>query len=181
MLDEVYSDTTASLNKAHDAFKRELQKIRTGRANLAILDGIKVDYYGAPTPLNQVAALNIADPRLITVKPWDKTMLPAIEKAIVGANIGITPGNDGELVRLPIPPLTGEVRKNLVKDLKKKAEDARIVVRNIRRDANELAKEAASGEDEEARALKHIQKLIDDAIARVDADTASKEKEIMEV
>jgi len=181
MLDEVYTDTTASLQKAHDAFKRELLKIRTGRANLAILDGIKVDYYGAPTPLNQVAALNIADPRLITVKPWDKTMLPAIEKAIVGANIGITPGNDGELVRLPIPPLTGEVRKNLVKELKKKAEDARVVVRNLRRDANELAKEAAASEDEEARALKHIQKLVDDAVARIDTDTATKEKEIMEV
>ena len=181
MLDEVYSDTTASLQKAHEAFKRELQKIRTGRANLAILDGIKVDYYGAPTPLNQVAALNIADPRLITVKPWDKTMLPAIEKAIVGSNIGITPGNDGELVRLPIPPLTGEVRKNLVKDLKKRSEDARVVVRNVRRDANELAKGAAASEDEEARALKHIQKLIDDAIARIDADSAAKEKEIMEV
>jgi ribosome recycling factor len=181
MLDEVYSDTTASLQKAHDAFKRELLKIRTGRANLAILDGIKVDYYGAPTPLNQVAALNIADPRLITVKPWDKTMLPAIEKAIVGANIGITPGNDGEVVRLPIPPLTGEVRKNLVKELKKKAEDARVIVRNLRRDANELAKEAAASEDEEARALKHIQKLVDDAVARIDHDTAAKEKEIMEV
>lgn len=181
MLDEVYKDTSASLQKAHEAFKRELQKIRTGRANLAILDGIKVDYYGAPTPLNQVAALNIADPRLITVKPWDKTMLPAIEKAIVGANIGITPGNDGELVRLPIPPLTGEVRKNLVKELKKKAEDARVVVRNLRRDANELAKEAAASEDDEARALKHIQKLVDEAVARIDTDTAAKEKEIMEV
>jgi len=181
MLDEIYTDTKASLQKAHDSFKRDLLKIRTGRANLAILDGIKVDYYGSPTPLNQVAALNIADPRLITVKPWDKTMLPAIEKAIVGSNIGITPGNDGELVRLPIPPLTGEVRKNLVKELKKKAEDARVVVRNIRRDANELSKEAAESEDDESRALKQIQKFVDEAIARIDADTATKEKEIMEV
>lgn len=181
MLDEIFADTKSSLQKAHESFKRELSKIRTGRANLAILDGIKVEYYGSPTPLNQVAALNIADPRLITVKPWDKTLLTAVEKALVGANIGITPSNDGELVRLPIPPLTGEVRKNLVKELKKKAEDARVVVRNLRRDANELIKAAGVGEDEEARGLKTVQKLIDDAIAKVDADTAAKEKEIMEV
>jgi ribosome recycling factor len=181
MLDEIYADTKSSLQKAHDAFKRDLQKIRTGRANLAVLDGIKVDYYGAPTPLNQVAALNIADPRLITVKPWDKGLLVAIEKAIVGGNIGITPSNDGELVRLPIPPLTGEVRKNLVKELKKKAEDARVVVRNVRRDANELVKQAEVSEDDETRALKQIQKFVDDAIAKIDTDTAAKEKEIMEV
>ncbi len=181
MLDEIYEDTKTSLQKAHESFKRELSKIRTGRANLAIVDGIKVEYYGAPTPLNQVAALNIADPRLITIKPWDKTLLTAVEKAIVAANIGITPSNDGELVRLPIPPLTGEVRKNLVKELKKKTEDARVVVRNVRRDANDLVKGADVGEDEEARALKHIQKMIDDAIAKVDADAAAKEKEIMEV
>jgi ribosome recycling factor len=181
MLDEIYNDTKTSLQKAHDAFKRDLQKIRTGRANLAVLDGIKVDYYGAPTPLNQVAALNIADPRLITVKPWDKSLLTAIEKAIVGGNIGITPSNDGELVRLPIPPLTGEVRKNLVKELKKKAEDARVVVRNVRRDANEFVKQAEVSEDDETRALKQIQKFVDDAIARIDTDTAAKEKEIMEV
>lgn len=181
MLEEIYADTKSSLQKAHEAFKRDLTKIRTGRANLALIDGIKVEYYGAPTPLNQVAALNIADPRLITVKPWDKTLLTAVEKALVAANIGITPSNDGELVRLPIPPLTGEVRKNLVKELKKKSEDARIVVRNVRRDANELVKEAKVGEDEETRALKAIQKFVDEAIAKIDADAATKEKEIMEV
>ncbi len=181
MLEEIYADTKSSLQKAHEAFKRDLTKIRTGRANLALIDGIKVEYYGAPTPLNQVAALNIADPRLITVKPWDKTLLTAVEKALVAANIGITPSNDGELVRLPIPPLTGEVRKNLVKELKKKTEDARVVVRNVRRDSNELVKEAKVGEDEETRALKAIQKYVDDAIAKIDADAAAKEKEIMEV
>jgi ribosome recycling factor len=181
MLDEIYEDTKSSLNKAHDAFKRELSKLRTGRANLTVLDGIKVEYYGAPTPLNQVAALNIADPRLITVKPWDKPLLTAVEKSIVAANIGITPSNDGEIVRLPIPPLTGEVRKNLVKDLKKKTEDARVVVRQVRKDSNDLVKSTGVGEDEEARALKHIQKMIDDAIAKVDADADAKEKEIMEV
>jgi len=181
MLDEIYEDTKTNLQKAHESFKRDLTKIRTGRANLAIVDGIKVEYYGAPTPLNQVAALNIADPRLITVKPWDKTLLTAVEKALVAANIGITPSNDGELVRLPIPPLTGEVRKNLVKDLKKKAEDARVVVRTVRRDSNELVKAAGVGEDDEARALKMIQKLVDEAVAKIDADAIAKEKEIMEV
>ena len=181
MLEEIFTDTKSSLQKAHESFKRELTKIRTGRANLAIVDGIKVEYYGAPTPLNQVAALNIADPRLITIKPWDKTLLTAVEKALVAANIGITPSNDGELVRLPSPPLTGEVRKNLVKELKKKSEDARVVVRNLRRDANELVKEAGVGEDEEARALKTIQKHVDEAIAKIDSDAAAKEKEIMEV
>jgi len=181
MLDEIYTDTKNSLQKAHEAFKRELSKIRTGRANLAVVDGIRVEYYGTPTPLNQVAALNIADPRLITIKPWDKSLLGAIEKAIVGGNIGITPSNDGELVRLPIPPLTGEVRKNLVKELKKKAEDARVIVRNLRRDANEMVKAAEVSEDDETRALKQIQKYVDDAIAKIDADTNAKEKEIMEV
>ncbi|MBL8788030.1 MAG: ribosome recycling factor [Deltaproteobacteria bacterium] len=181
MLEEIYTDTKNSLQKAHEAFKRELTKIRTGRANLAVVDGIRVEYYGTPTPLNQVAALNIADPRLITIKPWDKSLLGAIEKAIVGGNIGITPSNDGELVRLPIPPLTGEVRKNLVKELKKKAEDARVIVRNLRRDANEMVKAAEVSEDDETRALKQIQKYVDDAVAKIDADTNAKEKEIMEV
>lgn len=181
MLDEIIQDTKDSLSKVKDAFKRELTRLRTGRANLALLDGIRVEYYGAMTPLNQVAALNIADPRLITVKPWDKSLLVAIEKAIVGSNIGITPGNDGEIIRLPIPPLTGEVRKNLVKELKKKTEDARIAARNVRRDSNQLLKEAELSEDEEARALKQVQKLLDDAVADIESDADAKEKEIMEV
>jgi ribosome recycling factor len=181
MLDEIIQDTKDSLGKVKDAFKRELTRLRTGRANLALLDGIRVEYYGAMTPLNQVAALNIADPRLITVKPWDKSLLVAIEKAIVGSNIGITPGNDGEIIRLPIPPLTGEVRKNLVKELKKKTEDARIAARNVRRDSNQLLKEAELSEDEEARALKQVQKMLDDAIADIESDADAKEKEIMEV
>lgn len=181
MLDEIIQDTKDSLGKVKEAFKRELTRLRTGRANLALLDGIRVEYYGAMTPLNQVAALNIADPRLITVKPWDKSLLVAIEKAIVGSNIGITPGNDGEIIRLPIPPLTGEVRKNLVKELKKKTEDARIAARNVRRDSNQLLKEAELSEDEEARALKQVQKLLDDAVADIEGDADAKEKEIMEV
>lgn len=181
MIDTIVNDTKAALAKAHEAFRRELQKLRTGRANLAMLDGVRVEYYGSPTPLNQVAALNIADPRLITIKPWDKTLLTAIEKSIVAANLGITPSSDGELVRLPIPPLTGEVRKNLVKDLKKKTEDGRVAVRTVRRDANQAVKDAGLSEDDEARALKQLQKLIDDEIAKIDHEAADKEKEIMEV
>ncbi|MCC6621750.1 MAG: ribosome recycling factor [Deltaproteobacteria bacterium] len=181
MIDTIVNDTKAALTKAHDAFRRELQKLRTGRANLAMLDGVRVEYYGSPTPLSQVAALNIADPRLITIKPWDKSLLTAIEKSIVAANLGITPSSDGELVRLPIPPLTGEVRKNLVKDLKKKTEDARVAARNIRRDANQSVKDAELSEDEETRALKQVQKIVDDAIAKIDHDANDKEKEIMEV
>lgn len=181
MLDTITNDTKAALAKAHEAFRRELQKLRTGRANLAMLDGVRVEYYGSPTPLNQVAALNVADPRLITIKPWDKTLLTAIEKSIVAANLGITPSSDGELVRLPIPPLTGEVRKNLVKDLKKKTEDARVAARNVRRDANQAVKDAELSEDEETRALKSVQKLVDDAITKIDHEANDKEKEIMEV
>ena len=181
MIDTIVNDTKAALALAHEAFRRELQKLRTGRANLAMLDGVRVEYYGSPTPLSQVAALNIADPRLITIKPWDKSLLTAIEKSIVAANLGITPSSDGELVRLPIPPLTGEVRKNLVKDLKKKTEDGRVAVRTVRRDANQAVKDADLSEDDEARALKQLQKLIDDEISKIDHEAADKEKEIMEV
>lgn len=181
MLDTITNDTKAALAKAHDAFKRDLTKIRTGRANLAMLDGVRVEYYGSPTPLSQVAALNVADPRLITIKPWDKSLLVAIEKSIVAANLGITPSSDGELIRLPIPPLTGEVRKNLVKDLKKKTEDAKVAIRTVRQNTNKAVKDAELSEDEETRALKSMQKLVDDAIAKVDQDATEKEKEIMEV
>jgi ribosome recycling factor len=181
MTDKILADTKAQLAKVHEAFKRDLTKIRTGRANLAMLDGVRVDYYGAPTPLSQVAALNVADPRLITIKPWDRTLLAAIEKSVVAANIGITPSSDGEQLRLPIPPLTGEVRKNLVKELKKKTEDARVATRNVRRDVNTAVKHAELSEDDETRLLKQVQKLVDDGIAKLDADAANKEKEIMEV
>ena len=115
MLDEIIEDATDSMAKGFEAFGRELIKLRTGRANLQMLDGIRVEYYGTPTPLNQVAALNVPDPRLITIKPWDKSLLTQIEKSIVASNLGLTPNNDGEIIRLPIPPLTGERRTDLVK------------------------------------------------------------------
>ena len=181
MLDEIYEETRSAMAKVLDAFERELTKLRTGRANLTMLDGIRVEYYGAQTPLNQVAALNVADPRLITIKPWDKTLLTPIEKALVGSNLGITPSNDGEIIRLPIPPLTGELRQKLVKQLKKQTEDARVGARSVRRDSNELVKAAEVTEDDEHRALAKIQVMTDDFIKKLEGEADKKEKEIMEV
>ncbi|TNF28993.1 MAG: ribosome recycling factor [Deltaproteobacteria bacterium] len=182
MLDEIYADTRSSMAKVIEAFKRDLSKLRTGRASLTMLDGIRVEYYGAQTPLNQVAALNVADPRLITIKPWDKTLLTAIEKAIVSSNLGITPSNDGEIIRLPIPPLTGELRQKLVKQLKKQTEDARIAARNARRDANDLIKaDDDLTEDDQHRGLKDIQVILDDCVKELEAEADKKEKEIMEI
>ena len=182
MLDEIVADAEESMGKAVDAFNRDLAKLRTGRANLQMLDGIRVEYYGTPSPLNQVASLNIPDPRLITIKPWDKTLLTAVEKAIVSSNLGLTPNNDGELIRLPIPPLTGERRQDLVKQLKRQAEDSRIAVRNARRDANAMIKDLeGESEDAQHRTLKDIQDLTDKVIKRIDGIMATKEEEIMEV
>ena len=182
MLDEIKDDALESMNKAIASFERDLTKLRTGRANLQMLDGIRVEYYGTPSPLNQVAALNIPDPRLITIKPWDKTLLTAIEKALVSSNLGLTPNNDGEIIRLPIPPLTGERRKDLVKQLKRQTEDARVVVRNARRDANALLKDVEGvGEDDVHRALKEVQDLTDSKIKEVDGVSAAKETEILDV
>ena len=182
MLDEILEEATDSMDKAFEVFGRELTKLRTGRANLQMLDGIRVEYYGTPTPLNQVAALNVPDPRLITIKPWDKSLLTQVEKSIVGSNLGLTPNNDGEIIRLPIPPLTGERRTDLVKQLKRMTEDARVVCRTVRRDANSLIKDVDGvSEDDQHRALKDVQDVTDAAIARVDAESAKKEEEIMEV
>jgi ribosome recycling factor len=182
MIDDIVRDSRESMEKAVKGFERDLTKIRTGRASLAMLDGIRVEYYGTPTPLNQVAALNVADPRLITIKPWDKSLITDIEKAIVASNLGITPASDGELIRLPIPPLTGERRKDLVKVLKKQTEEARVVVRNLRRDANALLKELDGiPEDAQHRALKECQDLTDRTVERVDKLSEAKEKDIMEV
>ncbi|MGM0575512.1 MAG: ribosome recycling factor [Myxococcota bacterium] len=182
MLDEIKQDAQSSMDKAIEAFRRELTKLRTGRANLQMLDGIRVEYYGTPTPLNQVAALNIPDPRLITIKPWDKSLLTEIEKAIVSSNLGLTPNNDGEIIRLPIPPLTGERRQELVRQLKKLAEDARVSVRSVRRDANAMVKDVDNvSEDDQHRTLKEIQDVTDQKVAVIDKDAEKKEREIMEV
>jgi ribosome recycling factor len=186
MVDDVLKDLQGNLDKATDALKRDLAKVRTGRANLALLDGIKVEYYGTMTPLNQVAALNVPDPRLITIKPWEKSMCGEIEKAIrQRAELGLNPGSDGELVRVPIPPLTQERRKELVKHIKKIGEEAKVAMRNHRREANEMLKDFEKDgeitEDDCTKGLKRVQEATDRGIARVDEILAKKEAEVMEV
>lgn len=185
MVDDVLNDAEADMNKAIDRFKSELAKVRTGRANLSLLDNVKIDYYGTPTPLNQVASLNVADARLITIKPWEKNVLPLIEKAIRSSDLGLNPVTDAELVRLPIPPLTQERRKDLAKVIKKMTEEARIAVRSGRRDANDMLKEAEKekelSEDESKAGQKRIQELTDKYVSVVDDIGAKKEAEILEV
>lgn len=176
---------TEKMNTTIEVFKKDLSSIRTGRASLALLEGITVDYYGTPTPLNQVATLGVPDPRQITIQPWDTKIIPDIEKAILKSNLGITPTNDGKIIRLNIPPLTEERRKELVKVAKKKAEDARIAVRNIRRDINEEIKKAEKekllSEDNAKKLHEEIQKITDSFIVKIDDILHNKEKEIMEV
>ena len=180
-LGEIFELAEDAMDKAMESFIKDLSRLRTGRANLQLLDGIRIEYYGSATPLNQVAALNVADARMITIKPWDKGMLIEIEKAIVSSNLGLTPSNDGELIRLPIPPLTGERRQDLVKQLGRLTEDARVKVRNARRDANGMIKELDGvSEDEQHRSLKQMQDQTDGSIAKLEAEAAKKEAEIME-
>jgi ribosome recycling factor len=186
MVDDVLSDLQGGFDKSIEAFRRELSKVRTGRANLSLLDGIKVEYYGTMTPLNQVAALNVPDARLITIKPWEKNLIPVIERAIQAqSDLGLNPTSDGEIVRLPIPALTQERRKDLVKVVKKMGEEAKVAVRNGRREANETLKEfAASGDisdDDSQKGLKKVQELTDRYVTTIDELMGKKEKEIMEV
>jgi ribosome recycling factor len=185
MVNDVVKSLQGDLDKGLEGFKRELAKVRTGRANLSILDGVRVDYYGTPTPLNQVASLNVADARLITVKPWERSLIPEIEKAIRAGQLGLNPQSDGELVRLPMPALTQERRQELVKVVKKMAEDARVVLRGARRDANEMLKELLKDgsitEDDERRGLKTVQETTDKAVSKVDETLGKKEAEILEV
>lgn len=185
MVNDVIKDLQLSIEKALESYKRDLTKVRTGRANAAILDGVRVDYYGTPTPLNQVGSVNVPDPRLITVKPWEKNLIPEIEKAIRSAQLGLNPSSDGEIVRVPMPALTEERRKDLVKVVKKMTEDGKIALRNARRDANEtlkeLLKEKQITEDEEKAGLKRVQETTDAGVAKVDDLLGKKEKEIMEV
>ncbi|HTR53057.1 MAG TPA: ribosome recycling factor [Kofleriaceae bacterium] len=185
MINDITSDAENGMKKAVDSFKRDLQKIRTGRANTSMLDGIKVDYYGTPTPVNQVATVQVVDARLITVKPWEKNMIPVIDKAIRASDLGINPVADSELVRLPIPPLTQERRKELAKVVGKQTEEARVAVRSARRDAMEMIKDAEKekqvSEDERKKGEKTVQDLTDRYIAQVEDIAKAKEKEIMEL
>jgi len=185
VVDEVINDLKGRIEKTIEDLRREFGRVRTGRANLAILDGIKVDYYGAATPLNGVANMTVADPRLIIVRPWDKKMLPAIEKGIREANIGINPMNDGDIIRLPVPQLTEERRREIVKGCKTKGEDHKIAIRNERREANEMLKEYEKDkqitEDDLKKGTERVQKEVDAGCAKVDEVVSKKEKEVMEV
>ena len=173
------------MEKAISDLQHEMAHIRTGRASLGILDHIRVDYYGTPTPLNQVANLHVPEPALITVQPWDVSQIGPIEKAIRTSDLGLNPSNDGKMIRLPIPPLTEERRKDLVKKLHGVAEHHRVSVRNIRRDGNEsvkkLLKDKKVTEDDDKRAHEEIQKLTDAYMAKIDQASKTKEKEIMEI
>lgn len=185
MVNDIVKDLEGGIAKAHESLKRELAKVRTGRANLALLDGVRVDYYGTPTPLNQVASLSTPDARLIVIKPWEKKLIPAIEEAIRKGELGVNPSSDGEVVRIPIPALTEERRRELTKVVKRMGEDARVAIRNQRRDANEMLKEYMSSgditEDEHQKGQKQVQAVIDKGIEKVDELVAKKESEIMEV
>jgi len=185
MINDITSDAEEGMKKAIEAFKRDLTKIRTGRASTSLLDGVKVEYYGTPTPLNQVSTLQVVDARLITIKPWEKNLIGAIEKAIRASDLGLNPVSDSELVRLPIPALTQERRKDLAKQVKKMSEEARVAVRAARRDGNDLIKDAEKDgditEDERKSGEKQIQDLTDKYVANVDDLATAKEKEIMEL
>jgi len=185
MVNDILKELEASIVKAQDSLKRELAKVRTGRANLAILDGVRVDYYGTPTPLNQVASVSTPDARLIVIKPWEKKLIPAIEESIRKAELGVNPNSDGEVVRIPIPSLTEERRRELTKVVKRMGEEARVAIRNQRRDANEMLKEYMSSgeitEDDHLQGGKKVQAAIDKGIEKVDELVSKKESEIMEV
>src|SRR5580700_173730 len=182
---EVEVNLSTRMEKAVADLQHEMASIRTGRASLGILDHIRVDYYGTPTPLNQLANLHVPEPSLITIQPWDVSQIGPIEKAIRSSDLGLNPGNDGKLIRLPIPPLTEERRKELVKRLHAVAEHHRVSVRGVRRDGNEavkkLAKDKKISEDDEKRALDEIQKLTDAYMQKLDSAAKTKEKDILEI
>ncbi|GAB4260889.1 MAG: ribosome recycling factor [Deferrisomatales bacterium] len=181
----VLEQAKENMEKALEALQRNFGRVRTGRASLSLLDGVRVEYYGTPTPLNQVASLSIPEPRLIAIQPWDKSLIPAIEKAIFQSEMDLNPTNDGNIIRIPIPKLTEERRKELVKVVKGMTEDARVAVRNARRDANaqldKLVKDKALSEDDVRRRKDEIQKLTDQYVARADELLEKKEAEILEV
>ncbi|MBQ8793283.1 MAG: ribosome recycling factor [Clostridia bacterium] len=184
-MNELIKNTEEKMNKSIDALEREYKSIRAGRANAAVLDRVNVDYYGVPTPVQQMAAISVPEPRTLLITPWDKSTLKDIEKAILTSEIGINPQNDGTCIRLNFPPLTEERRKDIVKDIRKKGEDAKVAVRNQRRDALDklkaLKKNNAITEDDEANGEKKIQNLTDKFCKEIDELAGIKEKEIMEI
>lgn len=184
-MEEIKNTSSDKMQKSFESLLHQYSKVRTGRASASVLDDIRINYYGQPTPVKQLCNISIPEPRTIVIQPWDKTTLADIEKAILAANLGITPENDGNVIRLPFQPLTEDKRKDIVKSLKKMAEEARVAVRNIRRDANDqlkkMEKAGEISEDEEKKQLKDVQDITDEWINKIDEVEKSKEKEIPEV
>jgi ribosome recycling factor len=185
MIDDLIQDATRRMDRSVESTQGEFNTVRTGRASAALLDRIQVDYYGQPTPLKQLATINVPEPRMLTIQPFDPSSIKGIEKSIQESDLGLTPSNDGKLIRLPIPQLTEERRKELVKVVRHIAEEGRVAVRNVRRDLmhhlKELVREGEVGDDEERRAETQAQKLTDDHVAKIDDLLKHKEAEIMEV
>ena len=181
----VYADIEKKMKTSLETFRKDLSSIRTGRASLALLDGISVQYYGVPTPLNQVATLSVPESRLMTIQPWDSSVIGEVEKAILKSDLGLTPSSDGRVIKIPIPPLTEERRKQLVRLVKKLGEDCKVAIRNVRREGNEdmksLEKDKKISEDELRRAQDQVQKLTDRYIAMSEQVLAQKAKEVMEI
>jgi ribosome recycling factor len=185
MINDVQKDLASSIAKAHEALKRELAKLRAGRANPNLLDGVRVDFYGTPTPLAQMSHINVPEPRMLTVKPWDKTQIKAVEKAIREADLGLNPSVDGDIIRVPLPPLTEERRKEFVKLAKKYGEESKVTIRKARHDALDLLTQLDEGgeasADEVDRGKKKTEETVAEGVKQVDVMIAHKEKDILEV
>lgn len=185
MIEDIKKDAETRMGKSIESLKSELTKLRTGRAHTSLLDHITVDYYGNETPLNQVATVSVAEARMLTVTPWEKNMVQAVEKAIISSDLGLNPATSGTVIRVPLPPLTEERRKDMIKVVRHEGENAKVAIRNIRRDANsdlkELLKEKEITEDEERQAEGEIQKITDKYVAEVDNLLEVKEKDLMEI
>ena len=183
MIKDTIAQTKTRMVKALEDFRHELATVRTGRASASLLEHIKVDYYGTPTPINQVATMGVPEPNLLTVQPWDPKMLGTIEKLIRSSDLGLNPSNDGKVIRIPIPPLTDERRKELSRHVHKQAEEARNVVRNVRRDANErlkkLLKDHKISEDDERKGLDHVQKMTDEHVKLIDELQKKKDQDLL--
>jgi ribosome recycling factor len=184
MIDDVIADARQRMDKSIEAFKHELAKLRTGRAHASLLDHVKVDYYGVETPITRAASVHVEDARTLSITPWDKSMVQKIERAILESDLGLNPSTAGTVIRIPLPPLTEERRRDLIKVVRHEAEHARVATRNVRRDANHLLKELVKEKeisDDEKRAEETVQKLTDEHVRKIDELLAAKESEMMEI
>jgi len=185
MLEDVHKELFSAIGKAHDALRRDLAKLRAGRANPNLLDNIRIDYYGTGTPLNQMAHINVPEARLLTVKPWDKSQIKAVEKALRESDLGLNPQVDGDLIRIPLPPLTEERRKEFVKIAKKYGEECKVTIRKARHDAldmlSEIENDGDASSDDVDRAKKKVEETVSDGVKQVDTLVATKEKDILEI